>query len=215
LSGRAGNFQSVYLHRAVLADGSLVGTERLMRHIITAAALSVLVGACTQTTREAPPTAWIDTAPPSRAVTAAPLVPPPVKLAKRSVDPVARDCLAEAVYFESRGEPRDGQIAVAHVVMNRVAHHAYPAHVCEVIREGEELGKGRCQFHWRCDGRPDEPTEEAAWQEAQSVAEEVLAGSVPDPTQGALFFHAAHVRPYWASKFRRTARIGSHVYYAR
>ena len=83
-----------------------------------------------------------------------------------------------------------------------------------VIREGEELGKGKCQFHWRCDDKPDVPSEYAAWQDAQSLADEVLAGNVPDPTNGALFFHAAHLSPQWTSRLRRTARIGAHVYYA-
>ena len=102
-----------------------------------------------------------------------------------------------------------------HVVLNRAAHASFPGRICGVIRQGEELGKGRCQFHWRCDDKPDVPSEYAAWQEAQSLAEEVLSGGVPDPTRGALFFHAAHVTPQWASRLRRTAFIGSHIYYAK
>ncbi|WP_119419570.1 cell wall hydrolase [Desertibaculum subflavum] len=186
-----------------------------MRHIIAATALAALMGACTQTARVAAPVTAEP--PPSRTVTAVALASPqPAKIAaRRAVDPAERDCLAEAIYFESRGEPRDGQIAVAHVVLNRVASKAYPARICSVIGEGEELGKGRCQFHWRCDGKPDVPGEYAAWLDAQALAEEVLAGNIPDPTRGALFFHAVHVSPEWASRLRRTALIGSHIYYAK
>lgn len=186
-----------------------------MRHIIAATALAALVGACSQTARLAAP---VTAEPPaSRAVTAVALASPhPAKVAaRRAVDATERDCLAEAIYFESRGEPRDSQIAVAHVVLNRTASTAYPARICAVIREGEELGKGRCQFHWRCDDKPDVPGEYAAWRDAQALADEVLAGSVPDPTRGALFFHATHVSPQWASRLRRTAQIGAHIYYAK
>jgi spore germination cell wall hydrolase CwlJ-like protein len=184
-----------------------------MRHIIATAALAALVGACSQTARVSSPAGE---PPPSRAVAVLALAAPqPTKLAvRRHVDPAERDCLAEAIYFESRGEPREGQIAVAHVILNRVANKAYPGRVCAVIREGEELGKGKCQFHWRCDDKPDVPSEYAAWQDAQSLADEVLAGQVPDPTGGALFFHAAHLSPQWTNRLRRTARIGAHVYYA-
>lgn len=186
-----------------------------MRHFIAATALAAVVGACSQTARHnAPITAE---PPPSRAVTAVALAnSQPAKIApRRALDAAQRDCLAEAIYFESRGEPRDSQIAVAHVVLNRAASKAFPDNVCAVIREGEELGRGRCQFHWRCDDKPDVPSEYAAWQDAQALADEVLAGGVPDPTRGALFFHAAHVAPQWASRLRRTAFIGSHIYYAK
>ena len=171
------------------------------------------MGACTQTARVGAP---VTEPPPSRAVTAMALASPqPAKTApRRTADHAERDCLAEAIYFESRGEPRDSQVAVAHVVLNRVASKVYPSRICAVIREGEELGKGRCQFHWRCDDKPDVPSEYAAWRDAQALADEILAGEVPDPTRGALFFHAVYVSPQWASRLRRTATIGSHIYYA-
>lgn len=130
-------------------------------------------------------------------------------------DPAERDCLAEAIYFEARGESRRGQIAVAHVVLNRAASEGHPDEVCEVIREGEERGRGRCQFSWRCDGLPDIPTDKQAWAEARDVAEEVMRGKESDPTRGALFYHAIGVKPAWAPKLQRVARIGDHVFYVR
>ena len=131
----------------------------------------------------------------------------------RWVDPAERDCLAEAVYFEARSEPRAGQVAVAHVVLNRAASDGHPDRVCEVIREGENRGRGRCKFSWRCDGLADIPRDKAALAKAQEVAEEVMLGREPDPTKGALFYHTVSVKPAWAPKLQRVARIGTHVFY--
>ena len=63
-------------------------------------------------------------------------------------------CLAEAIYFESRGEPLAGQIAVAEVVLNRVDSRSYPGTVCGVTTQGAGSGRG-CQFSYACDGRSD------------------------------------------------------------
>lgn len=134
-------------------------------------------------------------------------------LAERWIDPAERDCLAEAVYFEARSEPVAGRIAVAHVVLNRAASDGHPNRVCEVIREGEARGRGRCQFSWRCDGLADIPRDKRAWTEAQDIAAEVLLGHHPDPTRGALFYHTVAVNPAWAPKLQRVARIGTHVFY--
>lgn len=133
--------------------------------------------------------------------------------AERWIDPAERDCLAEAVYFEARSEPRTGQVAVAHVVLNRAASEGHPNRVCEVIREGENRGRGRCQFSWRCDGLADIPRDKRAWAEAQALAVEVMLGHEPDPTRGALFYHTVKVKPAWAPKLERVAQIGTHVFY--
>ena len=131
------------------------------------------------------------------------------------IDPTERDCLAQAVYFEARSEPKVGQVAVAHVVLNRAASDGHPDRVCEVIREGEDRGRGRCQFSWRCDGLADIPRDMRAWEEAKGVAEEVMLGREPDPTRGAMFYHTVKVQPAWAPKLQRVAQIGTHVFYLR
>jgi len=131
------------------------------------------------------------------------------------IDPGERDCLAEAVYFEARSEPKIGQVAVAHVVLNRAASEGHSDRVCEVIREGENLGRGRCQFSWRCDGLADIPRDKRAWEGAKEVAEEVMLGREPDPTRGAQFYHTVKVQPAWAPKLQRVAQIGTHVFYLR
>jgi spore germination cell wall hydrolase CwlJ-like protein len=62
-------------------------------------------------------------------------------------------CLAQNIYFEARGEPLLGKIAVGHVVLNRVADKRFPGHVCKVIQQGGNRRLHRCQFSWWCDGK--------------------------------------------------------------
>ena len=66
-------------------------------------------------------------------------------------------CIALNVYYEARSEPLEGQYAVAHVVLNRVADDKFPDDACKVIKQGLEKGIGRCQFSWYCDGKSDTP----------------------------------------------------------
>ena len=118
----------------------------------------------------------------------------------------ATRCLAEAVYFEARGDGERSQEAVAHVVVNRTENPDFPDTVCEVVEQG-------CQFSYECDGEPETMAEPAERDQAIEVAREVLEGEAPDPTGGATYFHALDVAPDWADEFERTARIGGHVYY--
>lgn len=120
-------------------------------------------------------------------------------------------CLALTVYWESRSEGRDGMLAVGWVVLNRLRHEGYPKAVCAIVRQGGEQ-KG-CQFSYWCDGASDAPKPGEAWDTAQQVARELLMHPPPDPTNGALFYHAVDVSPAWAKQFQQTARIGKHIYY--
>ena len=125
------------------------------------------------------------------------------------------DCLALNIYHEARGEPLDGQVAVAQVVMNRVGDAEFPGQVCEVVRQGGEWPRDRCQFSWWCDGRGDRPDDLAAWTGSKDLARRILAGSVDDPTGGALWYHADSVSPDWDMDISRQAKIGRHVFYGR
>ena len=125
------------------------------------------------------------------------------------------DCLALNIYHEARGEPLDGRVAVAQVVMNRVGDAEFPGQVCEVVRQGGERPRDRCQFSWWCDGRGDRPDDLAAWTGSKDLARRILAGSVDDPTGGALWYHADHVAPNWDMDIIRQAKIGRHVFYGR
>ncbi len=125
------------------------------------------------------------------------------------VDTRAQRCVALAMYWEARGEGREGMLAVGSVVLNRVADRRFPNSVCGVVYEGGETPP--CQFSWWCDGKSDRPTQEVAWSESLGLAYELLAARPKDPTDGALFFHNTSVRPSWRRE--RTARIGDHVFY--
>jgi spore germination cell wall hydrolase CwlJ-like protein len=121
-------------------------------------------------------------------------------------------CLAQAIYFESRGEPIAGQIAVAEVILNRVDDRRFPSSVCSVTKQG--AGRGRsCQFSYACDGRSDVMTSRVPRERSQKLATLMLAGRERSVTDGATYFHAHYVRPSWSRKFTRTASIGAHRFY--
>ncbi|PJN94271.1 cell wall hydrolase [Amaricoccus sp. HAR-UPW-R2A-40] len=121
-------------------------------------------------------------------------------------------CLAQAVYFESRGEPLSGQIAVAEVVLNRVDNPGYPRSICGVTKQGAGSGRG-CQFSYACDGRPDVMTSSVSKARSEKIARMLIDGRPRSVTSGATHFHATYVRPDWSRKFARTAAIGNHVFY--
>ena len=122
-------------------------------------------------------------------------------------------CLALNIYHEARGEPEKGKRAVGHVVMNRVTDRRFPTSVCQVVRQGGERRRHRCQFSWWCDGRSDRPRNRTAWNASIEIAHEIIAGLSSDPTGGALWYHADYVQPYWRTAFKRGPKIGVHIFY--
>ena len=122
-------------------------------------------------------------------------------------------CLALTVYFEARGEPDLGKAAVAHVVLNRVADARFPDSVCKVVRQGGQQTRYRCQFTWWCDGLSDTPRKGPDWELTKTMARKVFWGYSEDPTAGALWYHADYVQPDWASVYRKTSKIGRHIFY--
>ena len=121
-------------------------------------------------------------------------------------------CLAEALYFEARGETVKGQVAVAEVILNRRDSGLFPQTVCGVVHQAS----GRaCQFSYRCDGRPEAIQEKAAYARVAKVAKLMLVGAPRLLTKGAMFYHNAQVRPGWSRKFAQTASIGTHRFYRR
>lgn len=119
-------------------------------------------------------------------------------------------CLAEAVYYEARGEPERGQLAVAEVVANRVDSRAYPNTYCGVVRQ---RSRNVCQFSWACDGRRSAPRG-LQWERANTIAERVYDGWKPNVVGNAMYFHANYVSPSWSRVFKRVARIGTHSFYS-
>lgn len=122
-------------------------------------------------------------------------------------------CLAEAVYFEARGEAIKGQAAVAQVVLNRVRNPAYPKTICGVVYQNTNW-LNHCQFSFACDGRKHRVTEMAHWTVAQQVARAVTAGQIWFPEVGsATHYHAVYVRPRWARTMIKVDKIGLHIFY--
>jgi spore germination cell wall hydrolase CwlJ-like protein len=115
-------------------------------------------------------------------------------------------CLAQAIYFESRGEPLAGQVAVAEVVLNRRDSRQFPHTVCGVTKQG-------CQFSYTCDGRSDTMTSSVSRSRSEKLASLMLAGHERSLTEGALYFHTRGVRPDWSRRFTRTTTIGHHMFY--
>jgi spore germination cell wall hydrolase CwlJ-like protein len=124
-------------------------------------------------------------------------------------------CLADAIYFEARGEPVRGQMAVAQVVINRVFSGHYPNNICGVVYQSTRRHRRlRCQFSFTCDGIPDRITEPDAWERATRIARDALDGNFWLNDIGkATHYHARWVYPRWVHEMRRLDRIGVHTFY--
>lgn len=123
-------------------------------------------------------------------------------------------CLAEALYFEARGEGVKGQVAVAEVILNRRDSGLFPNSVCGVVHQGTGR-KYQCQFTYTCDGYSERIREKAAYAQVAKIARLMLDGAPRDLTQGALYYHNHTVRPKWSRRFAMTATIGVHRFYRR
>ena len=121
-------------------------------------------------------------------------------------------CLAEALYFEARGETIAGQFAVAEVILNRVDSARFPETVCKVVNQGTGQ-KFRCQFTYTCDGRAEHIHEQRAWERVGKIARLMLDGAPRNLTSGATHYHTTAVNPKWARVFHKTTTIGVHKFY--
>lgn len=192
----------------VLADevlaarlGALLGQERAAIQQVPNASLAAL------------------TAPPPAAVRNIPTAPDVITydMAFLNGQPVASGgeqwrCLAEALYFEARGESVRGMFAVGEVILNRVDSGRFPNTLCGVINQGT----GRqyaCQFTYTCDGNAEVIHEPAAWDRVGKVARLLIDGAPRTLTDGATHYHTRAVNPNWARVFPRTTTIGSHHFY--
>jgi spore germination cell wall hydrolase CwlJ-like protein len=127
--------------------------------------------------------------------------------------PKQERCLAEGIYFESRGEPVRGQIAVAQVILNRAFSGHYPASVCGVVYQNANRYLA-CQFTFACDRHRDVIRDQAAWRRAKEIAAGALDGKLWLPEVGkATHYHAYWVRPSWVRTMQKLYRIGVHTFY--
>ena len=134
-----------------------------------------------------------------------------------------RFCLAQNIYFEAGNQPYAGRVAVANVTLNRVDDLQFPNDVCGVVYQskayytswkGEVIPKrGMCQFSWYCDGKSDEPKDSKTWIESIRIADQVLEEIKIDVTDGALWYHADYIYPYWADHLERVIQIEDHIFY--
>lgn len=116
-------------------------------------------------------------------------------------------CLAGAIYFESRGEPLAGQLAVAKVIINRAESSAFPSDYCGVVYQ-------RSQFSFVRGGRmPHIRTTSAAWKRAKAIARIAHEDLWESKADDALYFHARRVNPRWSRNRVAAATISSHVFY--
>lgn len=113
-------------------------------------------------------------------------------------------CLANGIYFESNGESLEGQLAVAHVIINRARSGRFASSYCGVLTQ-------RGQFSFVRGGVVPQAPRNAGWQRAVAIARIALAEGWQNPAPGALFFHAARVSPGWNRP--RIGRIDNHVFY--
>ncbi|MXP10832.1 cell wall hydrolase [Altererythrobacter halimionae] len=114
-------------------------------------------------------------------------------------------CLAGAIYFESRGESLDGQLAVGRVIVGRAKSGRFPNSYCGVVYQ-------RSQFSFVRGGRmPAIRYGSHAWKRAVAIAQIAHEGTWKSEVDGALFFHARYVNPRW--RLTRLAQVGNHVFY--
>ena len=123
-------------------------------------------------------------------------------------------CLAKNVYYEAGGEPFEGKVAVAQVVMNRVNSGEFPGDVCRVIYQKNVVyDKVICQFSWFCDREVMfRPVNQASYDESMIAAKKVLLEGFTLPSlKDAKYFHGDYISPGW--KRQRVAHIGHHIFY--
>jgi spore germination cell wall hydrolase CwlJ-like protein len=133
-----------------------------------------------------------------------------------------RYCMAQNIYFESANQSFAGKLAVAHVVINRMEDLQFPNTVCGVIYQaktftnwkGNEVPiRNQCQFSWYCDGKSDEPVDSKTWIKSLYIADLALTGKYKDITEGALWYHADYILPYWADQLEYVTQIDDHIFY--
>ncbi|WP_332744911.1 cell wall hydrolase [Sphingomonas sp. ZB1N12] len=116
----------------------------------------------------------------------------------------ALQCLAGAIYFESKGEPLTGQLAVAEVIINRAKSGRFPADVCAVVKQ-------RGQFSFVRGGQIPNINAGTAYRTAIAVAKVALADAWNSPADKALYFNTPDRRP--SVRAIKVASIGNHIFY--
>lgn len=106
-------------------------------------------------------------------------------------------CLALVIHNESRGEPKEGKMAIAHVTLNRSKNKN---NICKTVYAKGQFATQPVKF-----------TNNPAWTDSKIIARDALFKKTKDPTNGAVYFHNNKVNPKW--KFKKTKKIGNHIFY--
>ena len=128
-------------------------------------------------------------------------------------------CLTRNAYYEARGDSQMSQIAVTHVVLNRVYDKQFPKTVCEVVYQKNRNERRQvtvCQFSWYCDSRMmTRVIDKTSWEESYKAVTKAISiyyAKDVDVTQGSTFYHATYVNPNWRN-LEKVTSIGSHIFY--
>lgn len=156
----------------------------------------------------------VDTTPDEVSVAASPAPAPGLAFASLAAAVAAQDmggglsdeleCLADAVYFESKGEPLSGQLAVAEVIINRTTSGRFPTTICSVVKQPG-------QFSFVRGGRIPDAPQGQQYRTATAIAKVALGDMWDSPAANALYFHARRVSPGWNRA--RVATIGNHIFF--
>jgi len=126
----------------------------------------------------------------------------------------AEDCMTEALYFEARSEGSIGMLAVANVILERVASAYYPNNVCDVVHQGIRSSRGMlrnaCQFSYFCDGKKEKMVNSTAEEKALYISRLARDGAVVAEIEGSMHYHAWYVNPSWINY---KGRVGNHLFY--
>lgn len=114
-------------------------------------------------------------------------------------------CLALVIYVEARGEPIDGQLMVANVVINRVKHEWWPDDTCSVVFEPDQFSGIDADLDL------ESIFEDPSWKHAVLVAGDALSGN----TVGieATHYHTTDIKPTWSEDLTLLGQYGNHVFY--
>jgi spore germination cell wall hydrolase CwlJ-like protein len=192
--------------------------ERLMQGATPAIRRAITLGSATPAPADSAPVevvalAWVPRTPRMGEIQATGVRPNYAALVDQDKSARENRCLAEAIYFEARGESEEGQAAVAQVVLNRVSSGLYPATICGVVSQNR-WHYNACQFSFACEGKSLRIDEPDAWRQAVRIASEVTNGTTYVSDIGAsTHFHANYVRPRWARRLEKMDVIGHHIFY--
>ncbi len=144
----------------------------------------------------------------SSAAPTAPLASLVAAQARFETEDREQDCLANAVYFEARGESLEGQLAVAEVVLNRARSGRYPTTICAVVVQPAQVSFVRRGVIPAADRGCE------AWRRAVAIARIAQAGERRLLAHNVLWYHANYVSPSWGRRLERNTQIGLHIFYS-